>query len=97
MKPGPSRNFIFKNEIPKSGVIKVRNFMLNNELPHAGSEILSPKVRDVIFNNEIPKSEVTTVRNFIVNDEILNSGNQITLSCPKVLERAIVNFHIELL
>ena len=60
---------------------------------------MSPKVRNFIFNNEVPKSEVITVRNFIFVNEVLNSGNQI--SCPKVrnvvLERAIVNFHIELL
>ena len=61
----------------------------------------SLKVRNFIFNNEVPKSEVITVRNFIYNNEILNSGNQIP--CPKntsrnfVSERAIVNFHIELL
>ena len=48
--------------------------MLNNDLPHAGSEILSPKVRDVIFNNEILKSEVTKIRNFIFNNEITSSG-----------------------
>ena len=73
---------------------KVRNFIFNNEVPK--SEVIT--VRNFIFNHEVPKSEAITVRNFVFNNEVLNSGNQI--SCPKVrnfvLERAIVNFHIEL-
>ena len=30
------RNFIFNNEVPKSGVMKVENFICNNEVPKSG-------------------------------------------------------------
>ena len=74
MKPGPSRNFIFKNEIPKSEVIQVRNFMLIMNFLMQVVKSCPQKVRDVIFNNEIPKSEVTKISNFIFNNEITSSG-----------------------